>query len=543
MSSPRTLRLLLPLLCSLSALHTPQASAQPPVDASTLSGKLLVGYQGWHATATDGAGIAWTHWSNDGSLVPGPATAHCDAWPDLREYPASVLSPVNFSFQDGSQVSLFSSQLQATTLLHFQWMEQYHIHGAFVQRFLQGLDSPAIFAARTGVAQHAQAAAEATGRVFALEYDVSGIADAELLAALQKDWPLMRQLTLSPAYLHHRGRPALVVWGLGFSDDGHPATPATAAAIQAYFAAQNVTLIGGLPTFWRTLKGDSRSDPAWTAVYQNFSVVHPWLVGRFPDAAGADAELAQNILPDAQLCQQLGLDYLPVVWPGFSWTNMHGGSTPLNQIPRMSGSFLWRQLDNVLRQANVSMLFGAMFDEMDEGTAMFKIAESLSDLPAGDSRFIYAGIDGDRVRSDWWLFLLGSAAEALQGLLSWPGAQRPALPSALSEQQALLAVAALLGRQPQPFELVQLASSAAAAGSSAAGLAQLCSGLVASAEFRQRALQPPQLTEQLYLGALGRQPDAAGRASTMADITAGRTAQRAAQLVSCGLAQQFPCPE
>ena len=93
-------------------------------------------------------------------------------------------------------------------------------------------------------------------------------------------------LTQSPAYLNHRGRPAVIVWGLGFNDDGHPATPATAIAIQSFFRTVNVTLIGGVPTGWRTLTGDARPDPAWANIYLNFSVIHPWLVGRFPDDAG-----------------------------------------------------------------------------------------------------------------------------------------------------------------------------------------------------------------------------------------------------------------
>ena len=520
----------LPLLLLLLAQWP--ALGQPAVDPSTLAHKLMVGYQGWHATASDGAGIQWTHWSNNGGDVPGPATVHVDAFPALDEYDPAVLAPVNFSYANGTAARLFSSQFLATTMLHFKWMADFHIHGAFVQRFVQGLDSGAVFAARTRVAQHARLAAEAHGRVFALEYDVSGVADADLLPALQRDWPQVRNLTASPAYLHHGGAPAVIVWGLGFADDGHPATPATAAAIQAYFAAQNVTLIGGVPTYWRTLKNDARADPAWAQVYLRFAVLHPWLVGRFPDDAGADAELAGNILPDLQLCQQHGVGYMPVVWPGFSWSNMHGGATPLNAIPRRSGTFLHHQLDNVLRRAaGATAVFGAMFDEYDEGTAMAKIAATPAQLPA-QGRFVYASMDaapGEAVRGDWWLFLLGLAADALAGAAPWPGPQRPALPTPLAERQVALGVAGLLGRSAGDFETVAGASALAGGGESVAGW---CAGIVAGAEFRGRALAPQALALQLYQGCLRAAPDAAGLAATLRDIAAGRTAARAAQLIA-----------
>ena len=114
-----------------------------------------------------------------------------------------------------------------------------------------------------------------------------------------------------------------------------------------------VTLIGGVPTGWRTLTGDARPEPAWSSVYLDFPVIHPWLVGRFSDLSGVDAELTEVILPDVALAAAHGIDYLPCLWPGFSWSNIHEGSTPLNQIPRMSGQFLWRQLHNVLTHAKV----------------------------------------------------------------------------------------------------------------------------------------------------------------------------------------------
>ena len=322
---------------------------------------------------------------------------------------------MNLTFKNGTAVRLYSPQFPSVQNLHFRWMADYNIDGAFAQRFVADLSDPVVRAARDRVALNVAAAAEAHGRVFLIEYDLSGVADAAIVPSLTTDWAHLTRdlkLTASTAYLHHRGAPAVVVWGLGFNDEGHPATPATARAVQALFATAGVTLIGGVPTGWRTRTGDAQPDPAWDAVYAAFSVVHPWLVGRFPDDAGADRELARNILPDAALCQGRGQDYLPVVWPGFSWSNM--GNGPLNQIPRRGGAFLRHQLSNVLNSTNgsISMVFGAMFDEWDEGTAMAKIAATKDDVPA-QGNFIYAGIDGGAVPGDTWLRLLGDAAGTL----------------------------------------------------------------------------------------------------------------------------------
>jgi hypothetical protein len=164
------------------------AGADHAVDPSTLVGKLMVGYQGWHTTVHDGAGLGWTHWSNDGSDVPGPATVHVDAFPDLAEYPAAALEGVNFTWANGSQVALYSAQYPAVTRLHFSWMQSYDVDGAFVQRFLQGITQADILAGRDRVASNSRVAAEATGRVFAIEYDVSGVADADIMPTLSADW-------------------------------------------------------------------------------------------------------------------------------------------------------------------------------------------------------------------------------------------------------------------------------------------------------------------------------------------------------------------
>ena len=141
-----------------------------------------------HATPNDGAGISWEHWSNDRSNIPGPDTVHVDAFPALDEYPSSVLQDFNFTWANGSTASFYSAQDAATTQVHFGWMQDYGIDGAFVQRFVSDVMGQPTLAARDRVFTQCMHAAEATGRAFAVEYDVSGVSDADLLNALTTDW-------------------------------------------------------------------------------------------------------------------------------------------------------------------------------------------------------------------------------------------------------------------------------------------------------------------------------------------------------------------
>lgn len=60
---------------------------------------------------------------------------------------------------------------------------------------------------------------------------------------------------------------------------------------------------------------------------------------------------------------------MPVVFPGFSWHNLTGEN--LDAIPRLKREFLWSQIIQAKRSGS-DMLYVAMFDEVDEGTAIFK---------------------------------------------------------------------------------------------------------------------------------------------------------------------------
>ncbi|MBI5479990.1 MAG: hypothetical protein HY906_14080, partial [Deltaproteobacteria bacterium] len=172
-----------------------------------------------------------------------------------------------------------------------------------------------------------------------------------------------------------------------------------------------VSLMGGVPTYWRTLTGDSKTAAAWADVYRSFDVVSPWAVGRYADEAGANSFRTNLVAPDLAEATAHGVGYLPVVFPGFTWHNLTGGAP--NQIPRNGGHFYWRQVYNAVA-AGCTMIFGAMFDEVDEGTAMFKLAPTAAQLPTQAS-YVPLDVDGYDLPADWYLRLAGEAAKMLRG--------------------------------------------------------------------------------------------------------------------------------
>jgi hypothetical protein len=174
-----------------------------------------------------------------------------------------------------------------------------------------------------------------------------------------------------------------------------------------------VTLLGGVPSRWRTLTRDSQPDPGWAQVYRSFDILSPWTVGRFRNAPGIDGFYADEVAKDLAETRARGIEYMPVLYPGFSWHNMNR-TAPFNPIPRQGGRFYWRQVEHALR-AGSTMLYVAMFDEVDEGTAMFKIAASRRDTPV-ERPIVTTDADGEPLPSDWYLRLAREAQRRLKRL-------------------------------------------------------------------------------------------------------------------------------
>jgi hypothetical protein len=393
------------------ALETQFFRLAPEVDASTMTGKLLMGYQGWFGCPQDGsANSRWIHWFR--SQIPVATNATVDFWPDVSELDPDELFTTGMTYPGGAPAKLYSAANAKTVLRHFKWMRDNQLDGVFLQRFSSGLSVASEFARLNQVANNVRAGADTYRRVFALMYDISGQPTNTLVSTLTNDWSYLvntLQITASAQYLRHHGKPVVAVWGFGFS--GRQDTPQQAQEVITFFKSAGLTVMGGLPTYWRTLNNDAQSNPAWAAVFRSFDIISPWSVGRYGDLAGADNFRRNLIVPDLAEAIAHGRDYMPVIFPGFSWFNLNGG--PLNQIPRNGGSFYWRQAYNAML-SGCNMIYGAMFDEVDEGTAMYKLAPTANELPAQGS-FVPLDIDGNSLPSDWYLRLAREASRMLRG--------------------------------------------------------------------------------------------------------------------------------
>ena len=393
------------------AILAPAALSAAEVDPGTMNHKLLMGYQGWFACPGDGSPPGrWMHWFRRNDSVATNATV--DFWPDISELDADELFATQMTLPGGAPAKVYSAFNPKTVRRHFQWMRDNELDGVFLQRFTTELANPRFFALHNQVTANVRDGAEKFGRVFAVMYDISGQPTNTLAGTLTNDWNyLVRTLRLtdSPRYLRHHGKPVVAVWGFGFA--GRKDTPEQALAAINFFKAAGCTVVGGVPAYWRTLKNDSQTNTAWAAAFRSFDVISPWSVGRYGDDAGADIFRKNVIAPDLAEVAKAGREYLPVVFPGFSWHNLNGGA--LNQTPRRGGAFYWHQVHNAVA-VGCTMIYGAMFDEMDEGTAMFKVAPTPAQLPA-QGAFVPLDIDGAKLPGDWYLRLANETGKMLRG--------------------------------------------------------------------------------------------------------------------------------
>jgi hypothetical protein len=391
------------ILLSLPLLLRGQKKSSAVPKYKSYKGLVMCGYQGWHNTPDDGSDRGWTHLGKGGSFKPG--FANIDFWPDVSEYKKTYRT--EFRLADSSYAYVYSSRDQSTTDLHFKWMKEYGIDGVFMQRFVGEIKREKGKAHFDAVLGNAMEAAKKYDRAICIMYDLSGMRPGDEQVLLKDLDELTEKYKLfspadNPVYLNHNGKPLVVIWGVGFNDRRAYGLD-EAEIILNGLKKRGFSVMFGVPTYWREFGNDTQNDPKLHELIKQCDIIMPWFVGRYNETS---YENFRSLVPaDIRWCRENKVDYAPLVFPGFSWRNMKGPNT--TQIPRNKGSFLWKQVCGAMN-AGAEMLYVAMFDEIDEGTAIYKCTNN---VPVGQSKFV----DYEGQPSDFYLRIVGEAAKWVHG--------------------------------------------------------------------------------------------------------------------------------
>lgn len=387
----------------------PAGKPYEKIDPSTLRGKFMCGYQGWFRTPGDGADMGWNHYSRLRNEVR-PDSLVVDMWPDVSEFGEGDTEEVpSLKMPDGSPARAVSSHNPRVIDTHFRWMAEYGIDGVWLQHFLIGLKGGkdgAGYMSRRNNMEHVKNAAEKYGRVWAVSFDTVGVPPEKIAEQVIAEWKRIVDAgyTESPAYLREGGLPVVHVWGYYYLNEVNLMNPAAGRKIFDFFNSGGkyaASLVGGGSWDWA-----SNPDSEWREMYSRFKFYTPWNVGnkrRCEDGTfGASMGFWKG---DKAMAEKNGTFWIPVVYPGFTWDNLRRTAPGSSLIPRKGGDFFWEQFYEAAK-LGVDTFYIAMFDEIDEGTAIFKIEPN----PPVNAHFV--GTDG--MPSDWWLRLAGEARRIIK---------------------------------------------------------------------------------------------------------------------------------
>lgn len=408
------------LLCYTFVGYSQEMKNQKPL-YPTYKGLIMCGYQGWFRAEGDEAGRGWGHYGRGNKFDPDNLTI--DIWPDVSEYEKTYETV--FSNADGSKARVFSSVDKSTTDLHFKWMKEYGIDGVFMQRFYGVTRDPERRKSQDTILKNAFEASQKYERAIAVMYDLSGLRPGkDDCQNVIEDWKHLvddlkvKNFGKKQTYLHHNEKPLVTIWGVGFPDRPYDIKKIKLDKLIHFLKNDpeygGCSVMLGVPTYFRELNKDCLPEPYLHELIESADIVLPWMVQRFTPLVHKPMDhIRDHVKEDIKWAKEHGVDYAPIAYPGFSWRNLSlkhkdlARYTAYGAIPRLGGQFFWDQMVTMVN-AGAEMIYVAMFDEIDEGTAIFKI----SDTPPNSDEAHF--IDNDGKPSDQYLWLTGQAAKMLR---------------------------------------------------------------------------------------------------------------------------------
>lgn len=206
-------------------------------------------------------------------------------------------------------------------------------------------------------------------------------------------------------YLYHNGKPLVGLVSVG--QKTAPYTVAQAQEVVDGLQALGFSVLLGVPAYWRSAngEGDVVNDPNLIALIKDVDIIMPWLVGVYDyDGTVPTTPLGsfsnffnERLVDDFYQADAYGVEFCPLVFPGFSDRNIN----PMHSVyERYSGDFYWQQIYTFINKG-AKMLYVAMFDEIDEGTAIYKCLRK-DEVPSNEAatEFYIVSQNGKLTRSD-----------------------------------------------------------------------------------------------------------------------------------------------
>ena len=378
----------------------------------TYEGLVMAGYQGWHAAKGDSSPYkryaasgneSWAHYSCHTNwpsrMQPGAIGNAFSFWPDCSEYEKKYEAET-FKMADGSPAYLYSSWDESTVLTHFRWMQEYGIDGAFAQRFIVYTDrdkNEVEYDMHWENLKHQMKASNEYGRAICVMYDLVGLNDGGKtvdtmfadLDKLEQTYHFKDRSLGQKYYLYHNGKPLVAV--VSFAQMDMPYDMTECREVVERLQERGYSVMIGVPTYWRDGGVDSPYTYELTQMIRELhpDILMPWYTGRFDykgtahtykasDRATSFDVFKERIKADSQWCKDNGVLFAPNCWPGFDWSHQYPASLPYD---RYGGDFMWAQAYYEVAVAGVHSFYIGMYDEIDEGTAIFKMCRK-SDAPS-----------------------------------------------------------------------------------------------------------------------------------------------------------------
>jgi hypothetical protein len=255
-------------------------------------------------------------------------------------------------------------------------MRDYGIDGVWLQRFAVCLPGGPVskrYKSLLDKMYWVRDAADKTGWAWAISYDIAGMPTNKMYDAVTADWKRLvdEKITENPRYLHEGGQPVVQIWGY-YHNNNNFMTAEVGNQLIDFFqqpGPYQSLLVGGGVWNWR-----KNPDPERQKMFRRFKVWVPWNVGTDArdKATGIARANTSTWADDQRVCRENGTFWIPVVYPRYGTVLSRRKGLWKDVITRRHGNFLWEQFHRLF-ELDVDTVYVAVFHEVDEGTAIFKI--------------------------------------------------------------------------------------------------------------------------------------------------------------------------